>query len=116
MDLIHVKLKTGTDLLGYLESVSESDIHLVGPVEISIDPNLGFFAKSWLLLSEITSVRIMHSDMYFYSKASEKAFSYYEEFVNRLNEVSKNNLDHSSINEFEDIFVAMMESNGSIKH
>ena len=115
MNLVHVKLKSGEDLIGHLESTTDLDIELISPIAIEIDPQLGFFAKSWLLLSETNTVRIRINDLLFYNSASEKAHRYYDEFLHRFGEAD-DAAHPSEVSDLEDMFVAMMESKASTKH
>lgn len=115
MDLVHVKLKTGEDLVGYLENRLDSSIRVNSPVQMTVDPNFGFFAKSWLLLSQENSVHLKLEDLYFCHKASDKAERYYDEFMHRIHQDDRpTDLEFDS--ELEDIFTAMVEAKSSLKH
>lgn len=119
MQLIHVKMKNGEDLLGYLGENAKDAIELITPISISIDPTYGLFAKSWLLFSELNMVTIRSTDYMFFSAASRKATEYYEEFMYNINEKElQKQLDEDTefTSELEDVFTAMMEARSSIKH
>ena len=117
MSLVHVKLKNGEDLLGYLESTTDHDIEINSPVSINIDPNLGFFAKSWMLLTAVNTVRIKNTDLLFCLSASEKAERYYEEFMHRVSDSEdKSELGMDFDHDLENIFSAMVEAKSSTKH
>ena len=119
MQLIHVKMRTGEDLLGYLTSQTETDIEIMTPISIMIDPTFGMFAKSWLIFSELNSARISSKDYMFFSTASRKAIEYYEEFMHKLSEreQAKSLEEDTEFNsELEEVFMAMMQSKESIKH
>jgi hypothetical protein len=73
MKLIHIKMKNGEDLLGYLVSSTDHHIEINTPIAVDIEPALGFFAKSWLMLSENNSVRLSKEDYMFWSNANKKA-------------------------------------------
>lgn len=115
MQLIHVKMRNGEDLIGYLGDQIDNSIELITPISVSIDPQFGMFAKSWLMFSDINSVMLTSSDYLFFAKASTKAVEYYEEFMFRLGN-QESNLDTNFTNELEDIFSAIMESRNSKKH
>lgn len=119
MKLIHVKMKNGEDLLGYLANQSNDKFEIVTPISVVIDPTYGMFAKSWLMLSELNSVWITSDSVLFYSQASKKATEYYDEFMHRVSEKDQRQSiedDTEFTSELEEIFGAMMESKGSIKH
>jgi hypothetical protein len=81
--LHHVKLKNGEDLLSFV-NYNGNQVELHAPISVQIDPSLGLFAKSWLLLTEGNSIMISTDFVIFASKASGKAVDYYEEFMHRL--------------------------------
>jgi ABC-type taurine transport system ATPase subunit len=119
MELIHVKMKNGEDLLGYLGVKTDTSVELITPISIMIDPHLGMFAKSWLIFSDLNAATITDTDYMFFSAASRKAVEYYEEFMHRLNEKDQHRQleeDTEFTNELEDIFSAMMESRSTTKH
>lgn len=119
MQLIHVKMKNGEDLLGYLGQHNKDAIELITPISIGIDPTYGIFAKSWLLFSELNSATIQSTDYMFFSAASRKAVEYYEEFMHKFNEKEQQKQleeDSEFTSELEDVFTALMESRSSIKH
>lgn len=119
MQLIHIKMKNGEDLLGYLASNTEDGIEIMTPISVILDPTYGMFAKSWLMLSDLNSVWIKSTDYMFFSTASRKATEYYDEFMHRISEKEQQqsleeDLDFTS--ELEEIFQAMSESRLSKKH
>ncbi len=119
MQLIHVKMKNGEDLLGYLGGQTSESIELITPISIVIDPHVGLFAKSWLLFSELNSVNIFNSDYMFFSAASRKAIDYYDEFMHKINDsqMQKQVEEDTDFNtELEEVFTAMMESRSTTKH
>ena len=119
MELVHIKMRNGEDLLGYLTSQTEKDIEIMTPISIMIDPQFGMFAKSWLIFSELNSARISTTDYMFFSAASRKATEYYEEFMHRLSEreqVKTIEEDTEFNSELEEVFSALMQSRESTKH
>jgi hypothetical protein len=72
---VTIKLKTGKDLVGIIEHDEEEFVMIDSPLEISIDPVHGMFAKSWLLLSEENSVVLYKEDIYYVQSANNKAVS-----------------------------------------
>jgi hypothetical protein len=116
MQLIHIKMKNGEDLLGYLVSSTDHHIEINTPIAVDIEPALGFFAKSWLMLSENNSVRLSKEDYMFWSNANKKATEYYDEFIHRLAEKPDNRSEAEFTNDLEEVFSALMESKASIKH
>lgn len=111
MELLHIKMKNGEDILAQKDNSSKFDneLYIVAPVSIHIDPVQGFFAKSWLLLSEGNAVKIDKNDTLFCHNASEKARTYYEEFLYRISEEEPSK-DEEYASELEEVFQAMMEA------
>jgi hypothetical protein len=110
--LYHIKLRNGEDLLSFKESSSDA-YELVAPITVIVDPHVGLFAKSWLLLSECNSVTLKSDDVLFANKASARAREYYDEFMHKMHERTtvQHHEDDTEFNkELEDIFTAMMES------
>lgn len=118
MKLIHMKLKTGDDIVGYAGESTPTSVEIITPVQISIDPVIGIFAKNWLIFSDINRISIDRELIMFVAGASEKASDYYDELIHRFHEQSKPIAEDDTefTNELEDIFTAMMESKESIKH
>lgn len=117
MELKHIKLRTGEDLVGPAEFIKDNlgyrALRIITPVSIHMDPNLGFYAKSWLLLSKENNIILNLDDVMFCKPASETAEEYYNEFVHKYSEENVNESDTSDI---EELFQAMFESKSSIKH
>lgn len=112
MELMHIKLRTGEDLLGEVEKLNNG-YRITLPISFELDLNDGFFAKSWLLFSSENSVLLSKDDIYFCNQASEKAINYYEEFVHRYME----DLPHdTSTSDVEDLLMSILESKSSTKH
>lgn len=119
MELVHIKMRNGEDLLGYLSSKDDATIEVITPVSIAIDPSLGMFARSWLMFSEGNTVRISKTDYIFFNIANKKAIDYYEEFLHSMNEREERirlSEDSEFTNELEDIFTALAESRLSKIH
>jgi|TARA_B110000977_G_scaffold63422_1_gene86242 hypothetical protein len=120
MMLIHIKMKTGDDLIGNLVCNDENEVTVENPIQIKIHPVHGFFAKSWLLLSEANSVELSLSDIIFWGQANPRAIEYYDSFADRLTELKSLRQqeidDADTYEEIEDVLVAYMESKDSIKH
>lgn len=117
MELKHIKLRTGEDLVAPAEFVKDNlgyrALKVTTPVSIHMDPNLGFYAKSWLLLSQDNNVILNLEDVMFCKPASETAEEYYNEFVYKYS--SEATLDEET-SEIEELFASMLESKTSIKH
>jgi hypothetical protein len=119
MELVHIKMRNGEDLLGYLASKDDLNIEVITPISIIIDPSLGMFAKSWLMFSEVNAVKISKNDYICFNLANKKAIDYYEEFLHSMNEKeqrSKLSEDSEFTNELEDVFNALAESRLSKIH
>jgi hypothetical protein len=116
--LHHVKLKNGEDLLAYVKRNSDN-FELYSPISVHIDPTLGLFAKSWLLLTEGNMVVISLDFVVFAAPASAKAVEYYDEFMHRMHEKSQINQmedDSEFTAEMEEMFAAMTESRTATKN
>ena len=111
--LVNIKLKTGKDILGVLGEEKERGVIVSNPVEIEIRPEMGFFAKSYLLFSDKNEVEFKNSHMIYCEKANESAKMYYDEFLGRLDE-------QRQIKEIaeadEDSIRAFFESHQATKH
>ncbi len=116
VNIVNVKLKNGTDILSILQSDQELFVLLENPVQIETDPEHGFYAKSWLLLSEVNVVTVSKSDVFYIHEASDKAIGYYESFLERMAYKKPEDSEEEFTNELEEIFGAMLESKESTKH
>lgn len=118
MQLIHVKLNNGDDIVAYGKvSDDKKSVTLKDPVQIVIDPEHGFFAKNWLMLSSNDVARVPSNKIMTIGKASVTAIKYYEEFLRRISSKSDDIFTNDeSIEELEEIFNSLLESKSSIKH
>lgn len=116
MNLLHIKLKNGEDLLAQeiIDQTTDS-ISVTSPIQICIDPEHGFFIKSWASLSATDDISIPISEVMFCYPASEKAQSYYEEYTNRMSH-TKDEFDEEEISEYEELFTALLEAKKSRLH
>lgn len=115
MNLIHIKLKNGEDILAQEDPLkSEFGIRVTAPISVHLDPIHGFFAKSWLALSSTNTVIIDNNDIMFLNPASDKGFEYYEEFIKRI--ASDDDVDLDEVNELEQMFEAILQSKSSKLH
>jgi len=117
MELKHIKLRTGEDLVGPAEFIKDNlgyrALKVTTPVSIHMDPSLGFYAKSWLLLSKDNDVILNLEDVMFCKPASDTAEEYYTEFVHKY--ATESDIDDQA-NELEELFQTLLESKSSIKH
>lgn len=101
-----VKLKhSGMDIVGILEKETDSSISLSNPIQIDIDPNTGFFAKSFLLLAEKNIMTFSKEDVLLFDVASDKSIKLYGQFqdhFSKMEEMSLGDRD-DDIDEFDDI-------------
>lgn len=116
--LHHVKLHNGEDLLAYIRrDIEYTEVY--APISVNIDPHLGLFAKSWLLLSDGNSAMIKNSHILFACKASKRAVDYYDEFMHRIQErdqIKQMEEDSEFTSELEEIFTALAESKTATKN
>lgn len=130
-EFVNIKLKNGDDLIAIFVNQEDGVLTIENPIQIEVHPEYGFFAKSWLLLARSNFVTLDDSDIIFYDEASDKAISYYEDFVSKLNmhdekdreeNLSVESLlsntedlsDHAS--DLEELFTTLLESKASTKH
>lgn len=112
MQLLHLKLNNGEDLLAYGQrSKDNGKITVIEPILIQLDPEAGIFAKTWLMFSDKNSVELPVNSFMFIHKASNKSVEYYQEFNNRLEDQSS-----SSNDQCEELFEAVLQSKNSTKH
>lgn len=116
MQLTHVKLKNGDDLVCEHEYLGSGINKVTNVLQIVIEPETGIFAKSWMLLSDIKSVEIHDRDIMYVANASDKAISCYEEFLHRMNDNRGDRSSVDEINDLENMFNNMLEAKTSTKH
>lgn len=115
MNLIHIKMKNGEDILAQEEPEKcDEGVIVTAPISVHLDPVNGFFAKSWMALSSTNTVIINTNDIMFCYPASETGFEYYEEYIKRL--ATEDDVDVEQVDELEQLFEAMMQSKTSKLH
>ena len=116
MHLLHIKLKNGEDILAQkADNQTNEGVTISAPVSIHVDPVNGFFAKSWMVLSEETNVTIRNEDIMFCTNASTKGQSYYDEFVVRFVDEDPE-IDKEEIDSLQDLFELLLEAKSSKLH
>jgi hypothetical protein len=113
VQIVNVKLKNGNDILGILNTDEDKFVIVENPIQIEADPQNGFYAKSWLLLSDENNVTLDKKDIFYVHSASEKSIGYYENFIERIS-FQKQEDDFTT--ELEDIFNAIMEAKDNTRH
>mgnify|MGYP002025121576 CR=1 FL=1 len=122
LNLIHIKLKNGEDLIGVRETTqnptSTDGVWVVAPITVDIHPIHGLYGKSWMLLSDANTVKINNEDIMFLSNANLKAEKYYETFISKFREV-EDDPDLTSeeyLDELDELYSTILESKTSTKH
>ena len=115
MQLVHMKLRSGTDLITYITQESKSHFTIKNPVQFGFDPSNGIYGLEWLLLSENNSGDLFKGEILMINKCSERATKFYNEFMNRHSEDNRSE-DLPTDNDLESMFTAMLESKAAIKH
>jgi len=116
MNLLHIKLKNGEDILAKDQSTSLENVVVVAmPISVHMDPLHGFFAKSWMVLSDIDVVSINKNDIMFCYPASQHGVNYYEEFMKKHIRYD-DDIESDAIDDLEKMFEAMLESKSSKIH
>jgi hypothetical protein len=113
---VTIKTKTGIDIVGVLLEEATEFVIIDNPLEIDVHPKEGLCAKSFLLLSEQTSILLNRDDIFYVQIANEKAIEYYEEFCSRILKLESVPEDDYEDNDLEEMFNTMIESKTSIKH
>lgn len=116
MNLLHIKLKNGEDLLAQEERSDEDIITIVAPISVMFTESKGVMGKGWCFLSATNVVQIKKSDIYFAYPASERGYEFYEDFMRGIFQKEEEFESEDTISELEDIFLSMIESKKSIKH
>ena len=124
MELKHIKLRTGEDLLGYTEFVKnelgKTMLIVTAPISVHIDPTRGLFAKSWLFLSENNYADISMNDVMHLDFASSKAIENYDYFADKhMREDTyeeENDISDEQIETIEDLFQAILDSKTKTLH
>jgi hypothetical protein len=83
-------------------------------------PHHGYFAKSWMMLSDENEMKLSKLDIHWCTRANSKAVHYYEEFMNELNKPTEDEIDWETVddmnNDIEEMFSMMVDSKTSTKH
>ena len=118
MELIHVKLNNGEDLLGYGTICKDKKVvDIQQPISVKVDPSLGIYAIKWLHFSETNRAKIPTYKIMSVDKASQTGIDCYEDFIYRHRDDGMSADDLSeSVNELEELFTMMIEAKASIKH
>ena len=117
MELIYIKLKNGHDIIGIEGAESVGCCNIENPVQLKIHPTEGFYAQSWLLFSESTSVQINDDDIFVKSKANKRAKDCYNSFHEDMIERGfLDDLSYSDADEAEEQLMAYIDSKDAVKH
>ena len=83
MELYHIKLHTGQDLIGTVEFGEYDEVRISNVLEFVSDAKYGVYTKKWLHLSEGNETFINYADTLFINKASQDAVEMYIEVLER---------------------------------
>ena len=87
MNLMHIKLKNGDDLLGLnVEHDVDGQYHIESPIKIKFHPECGIIAQRWLLLSEKEFVVFEEKDIMVISPTNQRGKDYYKAFFSEHKE------------------------------
>ena len=120
MNLVHVKLKNGDDLIGVRDieenKITKDGIWIISPIHVAVHPIHGLWGKSWMMLSDGNTVKINSNDIMYIANANEKATEWYHTFTNKHaeNEATQSLEEH--FDEYEDLFTTMLDAKASTKH
>jgi len=121
--LINIKLNNGEELLAKIVDEDDTVLTIENPVQVDVSPENGIFCKSWLLLSE-SNIATLNKDahIFFTQKASDIAVSYYDEFLDRIEEqeseldfMDQEELDEG-IDHLEEVLTTLLESKKATRH
>jgi len=124
-EYIALKLLSGQDIIGIVEGGMpdvDGPVHVNNPIQVVVDPHQGLYAKSYLLFSEETSCVFAKKDIVHMSKASHKASTYYDDFIERIatgfqTEDADYTMSEDDRNDqLEELFTTLLEAKSSTKH
>lgn len=121
-DYINFKMKTGEDLVGVKISETTTDVTIHHPIQILVHPSQGYFAKSWMMLSDENEVCVSKGDLLWITPANEKAINHYDDFLKEVSEhkAKEKARGRLSIEDFqsevEELFTSLTEAEISTKH
>jgi len=118
MELVTLKLTDGSDIVGELLDLRDDLIIVGNPIDMHIDPEYGFFAKSYMLLIEGNEAQFNTKDLFMWGSSSPTAIKYYHAFIDRLNESQGSSEDFSSEEEdnIEEDLQSLWDSKKSTIH
>lgn len=118
MILKHVKMRNREDLLCYVEGKPETGfLKVKHPLCIEVTHDSGMFAKNWMMFTEGDTVNIPTSSILFIGNANEKAIEYYDDFFKKMESMTDDDdFPRDALDEYEEMFQAMLESKKVIKH
>ena len=117
MDLIHIKLKNGQDILGLDLGSCVGCVNIQNPVQVKIHPTQGFYAQSFLLFSEEDTIIIDDGDILIRSKANQRGIDCYNSFFEEVQERKYlDDIDNEDEQEMEDRLMALIDSKNAVKH
>jgi nitrate/TMAO reductase-like tetraheme cytochrome c subunit len=117
VDLIHIRLKNGQDILGVDLGSCVGCANIQNPVQVKIHPTQGFYAQSLLLFSEEDNIIIDDEDILIKSKANQRGIDCYNSFFEEVQERKYlDDLDDHSEEEMEDRLMALIDSKNAVKH
>ena len=117
MELIHIRLKNGQDILGIDLGSCVGCANIENPVQVKIHPTQGFYAQSLLLFSEENSIIIDDGDILIKSKANQRGIDCYNSFFEEVQERKFiDDLDNASDEEAEEALMALIDAKEAVKH
>jgi len=117
MKLIHIKTKSGIDIIGQDLGKGLDCMNVLDPIELRTHPTEGFYAQSYLLFSEEDSLSIDNMDIMIISKANSRAKEIYESFFQDIKERQFiDDLDNVSNEEAEETLMALINAKEATKH
>lgn len=124
-EYVSLKLLSGQDIIGIVEDGMpdlDGPVHVTNPIQVVVDPHQGLYAKSYLLFSEETSCVFAKKDIVHISRASQKASTYYDDFLERIatgfqTEDADYTMSEDDRNDqLEELFTTLLEAKSSTKH
>lgn len=114
MQLKSLKLKNDCDLLCFVIEESAQFLTISQPIQVNVEPRMGFYARDWLFLTDEKVVQIDKNDIFFVKNASNRSIEIYDEF--REQQDVEKQVDEFEHDELSDVFESLLESKRSIKH
>lgn len=118
MELHHIKLTNGEDLLSYIDIQKVNDINvyvLRNPISLYHDIDYGYICRNWTGFSKTNNALLFSKDILFLNPASDTAEEYYYQFIEGISEQT-DQFDGLDPDQETEQMRALIESRNKTKH